>query len=163
MSSIRTRKHYVIFDMVFSGLWAFFYFVTFIYMCVTWSQTEIRFNFASSNIIGAIIFAFFSVFAWVNLFFWRIRICHFLIFWFISWTKGWLCYIGLSKIQSWKWLGFYRSWNRRRGYCRTSWWTILWSREWAIQPSPIFRWWRPARYYYIHVHLKCIVWPRNFA
>ena len=69
MSSIKTRKHYVIFDMAFSGLWAFFYFVTFIYMCVTWSQTEIRFNFASSNIIGAIIFAFFSVFAWVNLFF----------------------------------------------------------------------------------------------
>lgn len=52
--------------MVFSGLWAFFYFVTFIYMCVTWSQTEIRFNFASSNIIGAIIFAFFSVFAWAG-------------------------------------------------------------------------------------------------
>ena len=29
MSSIKTRKHYVIFDMVFSGLWSFFFFVTF--------------------------------------------------------------------------------------------------------------------------------------
>ena len=40
MSSIKTRKHYVIFDMAFSGLWAFFYFVTFIYMCIAWSKTD---------------------------------------------------------------------------------------------------------------------------
>ena len=67
MSSIKTRKHYVIFDMAFSGLWAFFYFVTFIYMCIAWSKTEeIRFSFASSNIYGAIFFAFLSIFAWVS-------------------------------------------------------------------------------------------------
>ena len=67
MSSIKTRKHYVIFDMAFSGLWAFFYFITFVYMCVAWSKTEeIKFNFASSNIIGAIFFAFLSIFAWVK-------------------------------------------------------------------------------------------------
>merc|ERR1712012_719295 len=67
MSSIKTRKHYVIFDMAFSGLWAFFYFVTFIYMCIAWSKTEeIRFSFASSNIYGAIFFAFLSIFAWLG-------------------------------------------------------------------------------------------------
>jgi len=67
MSSIKTRKHYVIFDMAFSGLWAFFYFITFVYMVVAWSKTEeIKFNFASSNIIGAIFFAFLSIFAWAG-------------------------------------------------------------------------------------------------
>ena len=69
MSSIKTRKHYVVFDMAFSGLWSFFYFVTFVYMCVAWSKTEdIKFSFASSNIIGAIFFAFVSVFAWVDIY-----------------------------------------------------------------------------------------------
>lgn len=67
MSSIKTRKHYVIFDMAFSGLWAFFYFITFVYMCVAWSKTEdIKFSFASSNIYGAIFFAFLSIFAWAG-------------------------------------------------------------------------------------------------
>lgn len=67
MSSIKTRKHYVIFDMAFSGVWAFFYFISFTYMCIAWSKTEdTKFSFASSNIIGAIFFAFLSVFAWVS-------------------------------------------------------------------------------------------------
>ena len=67
MSSIKTRKHYVIFDMAFSGLWAFFYFITFIYMCIAWSKTEdAKFDFASSNIYGAIFFAFLSIFGWVS-------------------------------------------------------------------------------------------------
>jgi len=36
-------------------------------MCVSWSKTEdIKFTFASSNIIGAIFFAFASVFAWAG-------------------------------------------------------------------------------------------------
>ena len=90
MSSIKTRKHYVIFDMAFSGLWAFFYFVTFIYMCIAWSKTDdvkfdcrkkkiffffevqyliVSYHFftvASSNIYGAIFFAFLSIFGWVS-------------------------------------------------------------------------------------------------
>jgi len=36
MSSIKTRKHFVILDMAFSGLWAFMYFVVFCYMCYAW-------------------------------------------------------------------------------------------------------------------------------
>jgi len=67
MSSIKTRKHFVIFDMAFSGFWAFLYFITFVYMCVAWSKTEdVKFSFASSNIIGAIFFAFLSIFAWAG-------------------------------------------------------------------------------------------------
>lgn len=66
MSSIKTRKHYVIFDMAFSGLWSFFFVITFAYMCIAWSKTEdIKFSFASSNIYGAIFFAFLSIFFWV--------------------------------------------------------------------------------------------------
>ena len=66
MSSIKTRKHYVIFDMAFSGLWALFYFVAFIYMANSWRQSDEMFNFAKSNVIGAIFFAFLSILTWVS-------------------------------------------------------------------------------------------------
>ena len=66
MSSIKTRKHYVIFDMAFSALWAFFYMIAFIYMTNAWRKSDEMFNFAKSNILGAIIFAFLSIFCWVN-------------------------------------------------------------------------------------------------
>ena len=66
MSSIKTRKHYVIFDMAFSGLWALFYFVAFCYMANAWRQSDEMFNFAKSNVIGAIVFAFLSVLTWVS-------------------------------------------------------------------------------------------------
>lgn len=65
MSSIKTRKHYVIFDMAFSGLWALFYFVAFIYMANSWRQSDEMFNFAKSNVIGAIFFAFLSILTWL--------------------------------------------------------------------------------------------------
>jgi len=65
MSSIKTRKHYVIFDMAFSGLWALFYFVAFCYMANAWRQSDEMFNFAKSNVIGAIVFAFLSVLTWL--------------------------------------------------------------------------------------------------
>jgi len=66
MSSIKTRKHYVIFDMAFSGLWAFFYLVAFGYMANSWRKSSDMFNFAKSNIIGAIVFAFLSIFTWLG-------------------------------------------------------------------------------------------------
>jgi len=66
MSSIKTRKHYVIFDMAFSGLWAFFYLVAFIYMANSWRKSADMFNYAKSNIIGAIVFAFLSVLTWLG-------------------------------------------------------------------------------------------------
>lgn len=66
MSSIKTRKHYVIFDMAFSGLWAFFYFVAFIYMANSWRKTDDKFNYDKANIIGAIVFAFLSILTWLG-------------------------------------------------------------------------------------------------
>ncbi len=66
MSSIKTRKHFVIVDMGFSGMWAFFYFVAFVYMCIAWSKTDEEFSYGSSNIIGAIFFALLSVGSWVS-------------------------------------------------------------------------------------------------
>ena len=42
--------------------------LTIVYVVVSWSKTEdIKFSFASSNIIGAIFFAFLSTFAWVDI------------------------------------------------------------------------------------------------
>ena len=66
MSSIKTRKHFVIFDMAFSGFWGFMFFVVFCYMCYSWSKSDEMFSFASSNIIGAIFFTFLSIFSWVT-------------------------------------------------------------------------------------------------
>ena len=66
MSSIKSRKHYVILDMAFSGIWALFYAIAFIFMANSWRQSDEMFSFAKSNIIGAIFFAFLSVFCWVS-------------------------------------------------------------------------------------------------
>jgi len=66
MSSIKTRKHYVILDMAFSGFWGFMFFVVFCYMCYSWSKSDAMFSFASSNIIGAIFFTFLSIFCWIG-------------------------------------------------------------------------------------------------
>jgi hypothetical protein len=66
MSSIKSRKHYVILDMAFSGLWALFYAIAFIFMANSWRQSDEMFSFAKSNIIGAIFFAFLSVFCWLG-------------------------------------------------------------------------------------------------
>ena len=65
MSSIKSRKHYVILDMAFSGLWALFYAIAFIYMANSWRKADQMFAIFQANIIGAIIFAFLSVFCWV--------------------------------------------------------------------------------------------------
>lgn len=66
MSSIKSRKHYVILDMAFSGIWALFYAIAFIFMANSWRQSDEMFSFAKSNIIGAIFFAFLSVFCWLG-------------------------------------------------------------------------------------------------
>jgi len=66
MSSIKSRKHYVILDMAFSGIWALFYAIAFIFMANSWRKSDDMFSFAKSNIIGAIFFAFLSVFCWLG-------------------------------------------------------------------------------------------------
>ena len=67
MSSIKTRKHYVIADMAFSCLWAFFFFVAFVWMAYAWSQSDEKFSYASANIYGAIFFSLLSIGSWVRL------------------------------------------------------------------------------------------------
>ena len=66
MSSIKTRKHYVLADLGFSAVWAGFYFLAFLVMCVAWSKSSDEYAFGSANIIGAIFFALLSIAAWVR-------------------------------------------------------------------------------------------------
>ena len=64
--SIRARKCLVIFDVLFSALWAFMFFVIFCYICNAWRLTNNEFNFDRPYIASAITFTFFSIFLWVN-------------------------------------------------------------------------------------------------
>ncbi|XP_037964892.2 synaptogyrin [Plutella xylostella] len=65
MSSVKTRKHYVLADMGFSAFWAFLYFVGFCYLSNAWGKTETPPLGTANNMQGAIAFCFFSIFAWV--------------------------------------------------------------------------------------------------
>ncbi|KAG5672885.1 hypothetical protein PVAND_002973 [Polypedilum vanderplanki] len=64
MSSAKSRKHYVIADMVFSGLWAFMYFIGFCYISSQWSKTEPDPPYGSGNVTCAILFSFLSIATW---------------------------------------------------------------------------------------------------
>nr|CAG4642108.1 EOG090X0FHR [Eurycercus lamellatus] len=66
MSSVKTRRHFVMADLGFSGFWAFLYGVGFIYLASQWTKTEstIPVTAAGNNLRGAIAFSFFSVFTW---------------------------------------------------------------------------------------------------
>uniref|UniRef100_A0A336LX94 Synaptogyrin n=1 Tax=Culicoides sonorensis TaxID=179676 RepID=A0A336LX94_CULSO len=65
MSSVKTRKHYVMADLAFSGLWAFLYFVGFCYLASQWSKADpTPGNYGSSNINASIVFSLFSIFTW---------------------------------------------------------------------------------------------------
>ncbi|ODN04637.1 Synaptogyrin-2 [Orchesella cincta] len=65
MSSVKTRKHYVLADLGFSGLWAFLYFVGFCYMANQWSKAEDPpADIGVGNIKAAIAFSLFSIFTW---------------------------------------------------------------------------------------------------
>lgn len=67
MSSVKTRKHYVIFDLGFSGFWSFLYFVSFCVMTHQWSKSpEPTAGYGHSNIGGAIFFSFVSIFIWAG-------------------------------------------------------------------------------------------------
>ena len=66
MSSIKTRKHYVIADAGFSAVWAAFYFLAFAYMSFCWSKTPFTYDFAQANALGSILFSLLSAAAWVS-------------------------------------------------------------------------------------------------
>ncbi|GBP19990.1 Synaptogyrin [Eumeta japonica] len=65
MSSVKTRKHYVLADMGFSAFWAFLYFVCFCYLSNAWGNTAVTPPGTANNMQSAIVFSFFSIFAWV--------------------------------------------------------------------------------------------------
>ncbi|KAF4521691.1 hypothetical protein B566_EDAN017178 [Ephemera danica] len=67
MSSVKTRKHYVLLDLGFSGFWAFLYFVGFCYLTNQWSNSETpEGNYGVNNVQAAIAFSFFSIFTWAG-------------------------------------------------------------------------------------------------
>ncbi|KAF2350685.1 Marvel domain [Trinorchestia longiramus] len=68
MSSIKTRKRYVIADLAFSGFWAVLYFIAFCYLTNQWGKSETPLNnIGVNNVQGAIAFCFFSIFTWAAL------------------------------------------------------------------------------------------------
>nr|CAG4652235.1 EOG090X0FHR [Triops cancriformis] len=69
MSSIKTRKHFVLGDLGFSGFWAFLYFVGFCYLTSQWGYTSSEIAEAkasANNLRAAIAFSFFSIFTWAG-------------------------------------------------------------------------------------------------
>lgn len=67
MSSVKTRKHYVLADLGFSGFWAFLYFVGFCYLTSAWSNTiSVPPGSNVNNVQAAIAFSFFSIFTWAG-------------------------------------------------------------------------------------------------
>eukprot|EP00090_Calanus_glacialis_P004642 TRINITY_DN13490_c0_g1_i2.p1 TRINITY_DN13490_c0_g1~~TRINITY_DN13490_c0_g1_i2.p1 ORF type:complete len:218 (-),score=26.06 TRINITY_DN13490_c0_g1_i2:159-812(-) len=65
MSSVKSRKHFVVADLAFSGFWAFAYLISFSTMAYQWSQSEEPASgYGQGNIGGAILFSFLSIFAW---------------------------------------------------------------------------------------------------
>ncbi|BET01535.1 unnamed protein product [Nesidiocoris tenuis] len=70
MSSVKTRKHYVLLDLGFSGFWALMYFIGFCYLANQWSNTtldeDMQANASTSDVSSAIVFSFFSVFSWAG-------------------------------------------------------------------------------------------------
>ncbi|XP_046632339.1 synaptogyrin-1-like [Daphnia pulicaria] len=68
MSSVKTRRHYVLGDLAFSGFWAFLYGVGFIYLASQWTKTDSSpaALAAGNNLRAAITFSFFSIFTWAG-------------------------------------------------------------------------------------------------
>lgn len=68
MSSAKSRKHYVLADLGFSGLWTFMYFVGFCYISNQWSSSPEPPNngSGSGNVTCAIIFSLLSIFSWAG-------------------------------------------------------------------------------------------------
>ncbi|KAL6261055.1 hypothetical protein P5V15_008581 [Pogonomyrmex californicus] len=65
MSSVKTRKHFVLLDLGFSGFWSFLYFVGFCYLTNAWNKSkDPEGGYGVNNVQAAIAFSFFSIFTW---------------------------------------------------------------------------------------------------
>nr|CAH7760872.1 unnamed protein product [Callosobruchus chinensis] len=67
MSSVKTRKHFVMVDLGFSAFWAFLYFVGFCYLTNAWGKSVTPPDGVGvSNVRAAIAFCFFAMFSWAG-------------------------------------------------------------------------------------------------
>jgi len=65
MSSIKSRKHFLWADIGFSGLWSFFFLVSFCIMAHQWAvSNEPPAGVGHSDMVAAIFFSFLSVLVW---------------------------------------------------------------------------------------------------
>ncbi|XP_017837645.1 synaptogyrin isoform X2 [Drosophila busckii] len=65
MSSVKSRKRYVMADMGFSAFWTFMYFVAFLYLWSQWSSAPMPpLGIGAGSMKTAIVFCFFSIFSW---------------------------------------------------------------------------------------------------
>ncbi|XP_039504318.1 synaptogyrin-3b isoform X2 [Pimephales promelas] len=70
ISSVKDRKRAVLLEIVFSGFWAFLWFVGFCFLANQWSRTspkELPLEQASDAARAAIAFSFFSILTWAYL------------------------------------------------------------------------------------------------
>ncbi|XP_050541040.1 synaptogyrin [Daktulosphaira vitifoliae] len=63
--SVKSRKHYVLLDLGFSSLWAFWNFLLFCYLSNAWSNTpDFSDSISTANPSAAIYFTLFAIFVW---------------------------------------------------------------------------------------------------
>lgn len=68
MSSVKSRKHYVLADMAFHFLWAFMFFIGFCYLTNQWSASaEPPIGYSSTSVKSAIVFCLFGTLSCVSL------------------------------------------------------------------------------------------------
>lgn len=69
MSSVKSRKHYVLADMGFHFLWAFMFFIGFCYLTNQWSASaEPPIGYSSTSVKAAIVFCLFGMVSCVRFF-----------------------------------------------------------------------------------------------
>uniref|UniRef100_A0A182IXJ2 Uncharacterized protein n=1 Tax=Anopheles atroparvus TaxID=41427 RepID=A0A182IXJ2_ANOAO len=67
MSSVKTRKHYVLADLGFSAFWSFLFFIGFCYLTNQWGKADDPPNGEGvNNVQASIVFSFFSIFTWAG-------------------------------------------------------------------------------------------------
>merc|ERR1712038_1802930 len=65
MSSVKSRKHFVVADLTFSGFWTAAYILSFLTMLYEWTESEDPISgFGQGRVRAAIICSFLSIYAW---------------------------------------------------------------------------------------------------
>jgi len=67
MSSVKSRKHFVVADLAFSGFWTAAYILSFLTMLYEWTESEDPISgFGQGSVRAAIICSFLSIYAWLE-------------------------------------------------------------------------------------------------